>query len=86
MARPKLCITGPSKKFLSGISYYTIALCNELSSKADVSCILIRNLLPKRLFPGWRRVGDRITEAEFNDNVEALEGLDWYFQYHLTVP
>jgi len=78
MAKPRFCIVGPSKKFLSGISYYTIVLCNELSSRADVSCILIRNLLPRRLFPGWKRVGDEIADVEFNNRVKVFEGIDWH--------
>ena len=73
----KIAIIGPSRRYLSGVSYYTIRLSNALSDYADVKAILFRNMLPKRLFPGWRRVGKDLTELEFNKRVEVHEILDW---------
>ena len=29
MSKTKVCVVGPSKKFLSGISYYNIRLANS---------------------------------------------------------
>ena len=74
----RVAVIGPSKRFLSGVSYYTIRLSNALSEKADVSAILFRNMLPKRLFPGWKRVGEELTSLEFDSRVEVYEILDWY--------
>ncbi|WP_457549418.1 glycosyltransferase [Archaeoglobus sp.] len=74
----KIGIVGPSKRFLSGISYYTIRLSNALSAYADVKTILFRNMLPKRFFPGWKRVGKDLANLNFNEKVEAYEILDWY--------
>ena len=74
----KVVIIGPSKKFLSGISYFTIRLSNALSNSMDVNVILFRNMLPKRLFPGWRRVGVELTTQKFNNKLEVQEVLDWY--------
>jgi glycosyltransferase involved in cell wall biosynthesis len=73
----KVAIVGPSKRFLSGISYYTICLSNALSNYADVKTILFRNMLPKRFFPGWRRVGKDLTNLNFNEKVKVYEILDW---------
>ncbi len=77
MRRMKVAIIGPSKRFLSGVSYYTIRLSNALSDYVYVKTILFRNMLPKRLFPGWKRVGKGLTNLEFNKVVEAHEILDW---------
>ncbi len=72
-----VAILGPSKRFLSGVSYYTIRLSNALSAYAHVKTILFRNMLPKRLFPGWKRVGENLTYLEFDKRVEVHEILDW---------
>ena len=74
----KVVIIGPSKNFLSGISYFTLRLSNALSELVDVKTILFRKMLPKRLFPGWRRVGDELTTQKFNERVRVYEILDWY--------
>ena len=83
----KICIVGPSKRFLSGISYYTIRLANALSSSSEVSVICFRKLLPKFLFPGHERVGKDISHLEFSSDVKVFEGMDynnpltWYGAY-----
>ncbi len=73
-----VAIFGPSKRFLSGVSYYTIRLSNALSEFIDVKTILFRNMLPKKLFPGWRRVGKDLAELKFNKKVEVHEILNWH--------
>ncbi|AEA46590.1 glycosyltransferase [Archaeoglobus veneficus] len=73
-----IAIFGPSRRFLSGISYYTIRLSNALAEFVDVKAVLFRNMLPKRLFPGWRRVGEDLTKLEFSGKVNVYEILDWY--------
>ncbi|MDH7594217.1 MAG: glycosyltransferase [Methanomicrobiales archaeon] len=74
----KIAIVGPSSRFLSGISYYTIRLANALSKEAAVIAILYRNMLPSRLFPGWKRVGEDLTQLHFAKRVKVCEILDWY--------
>jgi glycosyltransferase involved in cell wall biosynthesis len=71
-------IFGPSEKFLSGISYYTIRLSNALSEQNKVTALLFRNMLPRKFFPGWKRVGSPLTTLQFADRVEVSELLDWY--------
>lgn len=74
----KVVIIGPSEKFLSGVSYFTLRLSNALSDLMDVKTLLFRKMLPKRLFPGWRRVGEELTAQKFDERVEVYEILDWY--------
>lgn len=76
--KTKVVIIGPSEKFLSGISYFTLRLSNALSELVDVETILFRKMLPKRLFPGWRRVGEKLTTQKFDERVNVYEILDWY--------
>ncbi len=77
-ANLKVVIIGPSEKFLSGVGYFTIRLSNALSGLMNVETILFREMLPRRLFPGWRRVGEELTTLRFNDRVRIHEILDWY--------
>jgi len=74
----KIAIFGPSKHFLSGVSYYTINLSNALAEFVDVKAVLFHNMLPKRLFPGWKRIGKELSQLEFDGKVEVYEVLDWY--------
>jgi glycosyltransferase involved in cell wall biosynthesis len=76
--RVSVVIIGPSQKFLSGISYFTLRLSNALTEFAHIRVILFRNMLPKHLFPGWKRVGTGLMKYEFKDEVNSLELLDWY--------
>ncbi|MFH1209977.1 MAG: glycosyltransferase [archaeon] len=75
----KICIIGPSKKFISGISYFTISLANAMSKEYEVSVVTLRNLLPKFLFPGNKRIGDNISNLNFNKNIRIFDGVDWYW-------
>jgi glycosyltransferase involved in cell wall biosynthesis len=66
-------IIGPSHRFESGISHYTVSLSNSLR---DPNVILFRNMLPKFLFPGKDRVGNAHTTHIFTGC--WIELLDWY--------
>ncbi|VVB89942.1 D-inositol-3-phosphate glycosyltransferase [uncultured archaeon] len=85
--KANICIVGPSKRFLSGISYYTIRIANALSDSNNVSVICFRKLLPEFLFPGRRHVGRNISHIDFNPNVRVFDGMDynnpltWYSAY-----
>lgn len=82
-----ICIIGPSKRFLSGISYYTIRLSNALSASCTVSVVLLRRLLPELLFPGRARMDKDISHLEFSPEVKVFNGMDynnpitWYNAY-----
>jgi glycosyltransferase involved in cell wall biosynthesis len=83
----KICIVGPSKKFLSGISYYTIRLSNSLSADYDVSVLCFRNLLPKFMFPGSKHVGKDLASLDYAPGLKVYNGMDynnpltWYHAY-----
>jgi glycosyltransferase involved in cell wall biosynthesis len=75
---PAVALIGPSQKFLSGISYFTLRLSNALADFSPVNAILFRNMLPKYLFPGWKRVGTGQVMYHFRQEVRWFEILDWY--------
>lgn len=85
--KPRVCIVGPSKKFLSGISYYTIRLANCLCGSYDVSVICFRDLLPKFMFPGGKHVGKDLANIDYSKCVSLFDGMDynnpltWYRAY-----
>ncbi|MFC1786463.1 glycosyltransferase [Halobacteriota archaeon] len=72
-----ICIVGPSKRFLSGISYYTIRLANALAMSNNVSVVCLRKLLPQFLFPGRDHVGKKISDLEFSPNIAVYDGMDY---------
>jgi glycosyltransferase involved in cell wall biosynthesis len=72
-----ICIVGPSKRFLSGISYYTIRLANAMAMEKNVSVICFRQLLPTFLFPGKSHVGKDISNLNFSSSVSVFDGMDY---------
>lgn len=72
-----ICIVGPSKRFLSGISYYTIRLANAMSAEKDVSVVCFRQLLPTFLFPGKSHVGKNISDLNFSPGIPVFDGMDY---------
>jgi glycosyltransferase involved in cell wall biosynthesis len=72
----KICIVGPSKLFLSGVSYYTIRLANALANENAVSVITFGKLLPKFLFPGRGHVGKALSELDFSPAIQRAE-MNW---------
>lgn len=74
-----VCVVGAGKRFLSGISYYTLHLTNTLAQSHKVSAILMRQLLPRAFYPGRKRVGANLTQLEYNPEVRVFDGVDWYW-------
>lgn len=72
-----VCIVGPSKRFLSGISYYTIRLANAMSAEKNVSVVCFRQLLPTSLFPGKSHVGKNISDLNFLPGIPVFDGMDY---------
>jgi glycosyltransferase involved in cell wall biosynthesis len=77
--KQRVCVVGPGKKFLSGISYYTLHLANTLVESNRVSVILMRQLLPKKFYPGKKRVGANLTQLEYDSDIRVFDGVDWYW-------
>ncbi len=75
----RICVVGAGTRFLGGISYYTIRASNALARSHTVSVILMRQLLPTRFYPGWKRVGASLTRLEYDRAVRIFDGVDWYW-------
>jgi len=82
--RPRVVVVGPGARFLSGVTCYTYALCNALSESCAVSAILMRRLLPARLYPGRARVGAALSDLSLVPGVRRYDGVDWF--WGLTLP
>ena len=77
--RLRICVVGSGKRFLSGISFYTLHLANALVQSQRVSAILMRQLLPKALYPGKKRVGASLAQLDYDPAVRVFDGVDWYW-------
>jgi glycosyltransferase involved in cell wall biosynthesis len=75
----RVCVVGAGTRFLSGMSYYTLHLINALACHYRVSAILMRQLLPTRLYPGWKRVGKNLTRLQYDLRARVFDGVDWYW-------
>ncbi|HZU69412.1 MAG TPA: glycosyltransferase [Ktedonobacteraceae bacterium] len=75
----RICVIGAGTRFLGGISYYTLHLVNALASSYIVSAILMRQLLPTRLYPGHRRVGSITTKLAYDPRARIFDGINWYW-------
>ena len=76
----RVCVVGPGTRFLSGITYYTYSLIEALAGAGhQCSAILIRRLVPARLYPGRARVGDALTDLRLPTDVRRVDGVDWYW-------
>ena len=82
-AAAKVCVVGPSTRFLSGISYYTYDLARALATPFTVCALLMRRLLPTALYPGSDRVGKPLTDIEMPADVETFNGVDWYWGHSM---
>jgi glycosyltransferase involved in cell wall biosynthesis len=74
-----ICLVGPGWRFTSGISYYTCRLAQAAADHHDVSVIQLRQLLPKRLYPGRERVGQLRARMTYPAEVSVYEGIDWWW-------
>src|SRR3954471_1409939 len=74
-----VCVVGPSMRFLSGISYYTACLCGALADSGPVSAVLMRRLLPGRLYPGRARGGAPLSRLRIPDTVRVIDGVGWFW-------
>lgn len=77
----RVCVVGSGMRFMSGISVYTFRLADALarSHTMKVSQILMRQLLPTRLYPGRGRVGADLSQLRHDPAVSVFDGVDWYW-------
>ena len=75
----RICVVGSGTRFLGGVSYYTLRLANALAVRHRVSVVLMRQILPTGLFPGRKRVGDKLTDLAYDPRIHRFDGVDWYW-------
>ena len=74
---PRVMVVGSGWRFTSGISYYTCSLANAFSTGQRTDALLMRKLLPTFLYPGRKRVGQRVNDLEYARGVDVYDGVDW---------
>ena len=74
---PRALVVGPGWRFTSGVSYYTCSLTNALSASLRTDALLMRQLIPTLLYPGRRRVGQRVNELDYDEGINVYDGVDW---------
>jgi len=83
-AAEKVMVVGSGWRFTSGISYYTCSLTNALAASSRTDALLMRKLVPTFLYPGRKRVGQRVNELEYDDSVAVYDGVDWSWGRSMT--
>ena len=78
-SRLRVCLVGPGWRFTSGLSYYTCRLANAVAGQHDASVVLLRRLLPARLYPGRARVGQPHAGLAYGSGVRVFDGIDWWW-------
>jgi glycosyltransferase involved in cell wall biosynthesis len=78
-ARVGVCVVGPGKHFLSGMTYHTYGLVTALAAHGPTDAILLRNLVPRRLYPGESRVGADLSHLRLPPEVRRAERVDWWW-------
>ena len=76
-AAPTVLVVGSGWRMTSGISYYTCRLANALAGVTPTAAVLMRQLVPTRLYPGRARVGQVVNDLAYDDAVEVHDGVDW---------
>ena len=74
-----ICVVGSGWHFYSGISLFTCMRANAFAGRYVTSAILMRKLLPRRLYPGRLRVGAPVSSARYDPAVAVFDGLDYYW-------
>ena len=81
---PRVMVIGSGWHFTSGISHYTYRLSTALAEEHPVSALLMRRLVPKRMYPGASRVGADLNDAVYPAHVPTYDGVDWYWGRSMT--
>ena len=78
--KERVVVIGAGPHFASGISHYTYLLSSTLADEYEVGALLIRRLVPQRLYPGRDRVGSAVASSVvYPANVSVYNGIDWYW-------
>lgn len=77
--RTAICVVGPGKQFLSGMTYHTFGLVSALAERGPVQAVLLRDLVPRRLYPGRARVGADLSHLRLPPQVRRADRVDWWW-------
>ena len=75
----RVMVVGSGWHMTSGISHYTYRLSTALAERHQVSALLMRRLIPRRVYPGAARVGTDVSGASYPEHVPVYDGVDWYW-------
>jgi glycosyltransferase involved in cell wall biosynthesis len=75
----RVMVIGSGWHFTSGISHYTYRLSTALAGRCTTSTLLMRRLVPRRLYPGSSRVGTDVTDTDYPADLPVYDGVDWYW-------
>jgi glycosyltransferase involved in cell wall biosynthesis len=85
MRGERVVVVGSGLHFASGISHYTYLLSSTLAGEYSVGALLMRRLVPERLYPGRDHVGAAVAGAvTYPPEVSVYDGVDWYWGRSLT--
>jgi glycosyltransferase involved in cell wall biosynthesis len=80
----RVVVIGSGWRFASGISHYTYRLSCALADEYPAGALLMRRLVPRRLYPGRRRVGAPVSAAVYPAHISVYDGVDWYWGRSLS--
>lgn len=81
----RVVVVGSGGYFASGISHYTCLLSSTLKEEYEIGALLMRRLVPRRLYPGRDHVGTSAASAvAYPPDVPVYDGVDWYWGPSLT--
>jgi glycosyltransferase involved in cell wall biosynthesis len=84
-AGERVVVVGSGLHFASGISHYTYLLSSTLADEYSVGALLMRRLVPERIYPGRDHVGAAVAgSVTYPPEVSVYDGVDWYWGRSLT--
>ena len=85
MIEERVVVVGAGPRFASGITHYTYLLSCTLSEEYSVGALLMRRLVPQRLYPGRDHVGTAVASSVvYPPDMPVYDGVDWYWGPSLT--
>ena len=81
----RVVVVGSGLHFASGISHYTYLLSSTLAGEYSVGALLMRRLVPERVYPGRDHVGAAVAgSVRYPPEISVYDGVDWYWGRSLT--
>jgi glycosyltransferase involved in cell wall biosynthesis len=72
-------LVGSGMRFVSGLSYYTFYLAQAFAGRYETSVVLMRQLIPRALYPGRDRVGAPISAHSASQVAPTFDGINWTY-------